>query len=175
MSQSTRGELARIARKMSEHPFHGFVDGEPSNLEPIIRPFPGWNVKEADQLWCAAFVYFCCVETGFVIPHRPNECVSCNLAGCLAWEEWATRDARIGYYRINEDGLFVPQAGDIVLYDRVFSGVEHDHIGIVLENRDDKILVAEGNLPHENRSGIIERPIDDHIRAFIRIPDGYVY
>ena len=46
-------------------------------------------------------------------------------------------------------------------------------MGIVLEKREDKILAAEGNL--DNRSGIIERPIDEHIRAYIRIPDGFQY
>ena len=67
----------------------------------------------------------------------------------------------------------VPETGDIVLYDRVFENKEHDHIGIVLENRNRTILAAEGNV--NNISGIIERSIDEHIRAYIRIPDGYRY
>ena len=67
----------------------------------------------------------------------------------------------------------VAEAGDMVLYDRVFENREHDHIGIVLEKRDHTILAAEGNVG--NISGIVKRPIDDHIRAYIRIPDGYRY
>ena len=39
--------------------------------------------------------------------------------------------------------------------------------------REGFILVAEGNV--NNRSEIIERPVDEHIRAYIRIPDGYKY
>lgn len=50
---------------------------------------------------------------------------------------------------------------------------EYDHIGIIIGKRDRFLLVAEGNV--NNRSGIIERPIDEHIRAYIRIPDGYQY
>lgn len=33
-------------------------------IEPIIKYFPKWNIKEADRLWCAAFVYYCCMEAG---------------------------------------------------------------------------------------------------------------
>ena len=46
-------------------------------------------------------------------------------------------------------------------------------MGIVLVKRDRTILAAEGNV--NNISGIVERPLDEHIRAFIRIPDGYRY
>ena len=54
-----------------------------------------------------------------------------------------------------------------------YSRTKHDHMGIVLDKREGTILVAEGNV--NNISGIIERPIDEHIRAYIRIPDGYRY
>lgn len=171
MKEATRKQLAETAKAMALIDLHGFVDGEMSNLEPVIYPFPGWTLKEADRLWCAAFVYYCCREAGFDIPIRPAECRTCHLAGCIAWEEFATGDPRIEYHRGGED--FVPEAGDIVLYDRVFEDREHDHIGIVLENREDTILVAEGNI--DNRSGIVERPADGHIRAYIRIPDGFRY
>ena len=168
---ATRKQLASIARVMAQLPFHGAGEGEGSNLERIVRDFPGWTLEEADGLWCAAFVYFCCREAGFEIPIRPDECRTCHLAGCIAWEEFAEGDPRIGYHR-GRDG-FVPEAGDIVLYDRVFEDREHDHIGIILEKREDTILAAEGNI--DNRSGIIERPVDGHIRAYIRIPDGFRY
>ena len=68
---------------------------------------------------------------------------------------------------------FIPGTGDIVLFDNVFCDVEHDHIGIILENKTDSFVVAEGNI--NNLSGIIERKKDEHIRAFIRIPDGFSY
>ncbi|MBQ7183533.1 MAG: GNAT family N-acetyltransferase [Clostridia bacterium] len=171
MEKATRKYLAKVAGKAARIPFHGCVGGKGSNLEPIIRFFPKWTLMEADGLWCAAFVYYCCREAGFEIPIRPDACKTCHLAGCIAWEEYAMSDPQITYDKGGEG--FVPEAGDIVLYDRVFENREHDHIGIVIENRSDAILTAEGNL--NNASGIIERPKDEHIRGYIRIPDGYRY
>ena len=90
---------------------------------------------------------------------------------CGGWEEFALGDRRLVYGR--RSGIFVPEAGDIVLYDRVFCGREHDHMGIVLEVRGEALVTAEGNLG--NVSGIASRLVDEHIRAYIRIPDGYRY
>ena len=171
MEKATRKYLARVAKDMARIPFHGFEEGNGSNLEPLVEPFPGWTCEEADRLWCAAFVYYCCRKAGFEIPIRPDECRSCHLAGCIAWEEFAKGDPRIEYHKGGEG--FVPEAGDIVLYDRVFENREHDHIGIILEMRGNTILAAEGNI--DNRSRVIERPLDEHIRAYIRIPDGFRY
>ena len=171
MEKATREKLAKVAKDMAQVPFHGEVDGMASNLEPIVRLFPTWTLKEADGLWCAAFVYYCCTEAGFIIPYRPDECKTCHLAGCLGWEEFAIGNQRIEYHRGAEG--FVPEAGDIVVYDRVFENKDHDHIGIVLEKRKRTILAAEGNV--NDKSVMIERPVDEHIRAFIRIPDGYRY
>lgn len=173
MEKATRKRLAEVARQKAQLPFHGFIEDKPSNIEPIIALFPKWNIRDADKLWCAAFVYYCCIEAGFVIPYSPNECVTCSLAGCGGWDEYAIGDPRIGYYK--RDEAFVPEAGDIVLYDGVFIQQEHDHIGIVLEVKDNVLLAAEGNICNDNMSGIVKRPIDEHIRAYIRIPDGYRY
>ena len=171
MEKATREHLAKVAREMALVPFHGALDGFESNLEPIVQPFPTWSVKEADGLWCAAFVLYCCKEAGFEIPYRPKECRTCHLAACLGWEEFAINDRRIEYHK--GTGPFAPDAGDIVIYDRVFENNEHDHMGIVLEKREHTLLAAEGNVG--NASEIIERLIDEHIRAYIRIPDGYQY
>ena len=171
MKQATREHLAQVARNRALIPFHGAADGKESNLGPIVEPFPTWTVEAADGLWCAAFVYYCCREAGFAFPIRPKECRTCHLAGCIAWEEWAMGDAGIEYH-MGVEG-FIPAAGDIVLYDRVFENAAHDHIGIVLENRGQTILSAEGNV--NNVSGLVERPLDDHIRGFIRLPNGYRY
>lgn len=171
MENATRQNLAETAKKYAQLPFHGFIHGKTSNLGPIVKHFPKWSLEEADRLWCAAFVYYCCVEAGFSIPCSPRECGS--LAGCGNWEELAIGDSRIEYHKKDEN--YLPKAGDIVLYDRVFMGREHDHIGIVLEAKEDCITAAEGNVGSENVSKIVSRPIDEHIRAYIRIPDGYRY
>ena len=171
MEKATGKYLAKVAEKAAQIPFHGDLAGKESNLEPIIRLFPKWTLKEADGLWCAAFVYYCCREAGFEIPIRPDECTTCHLAGCIAWEEFAQGDVRIEYHKGTEN--FSPEAGDIVLYDRVFENREHDHMGIVLQSTGNTIIAAEGNL--NNTSGIIQRPKDEYIRGYIRIPDGYSY
>ena len=168
---ATRKQLVSVAKAMAQIPFHGFAGGEKSNLKPIVQLFPGWTVEEADKLWCAAFVYYCCVKAGFEIPIRPNECRTCHLAGCIAWEEFAVGDSGIEYHKGGEE--YAAEPGDIVLYDRVFENREHDHIGIIVKKCEESILAAEGNV--NNRSEIIERQIDGHIRAYIRIPDGYKY
>lgn len=169
----TRYRLAEVAKEKALMPFHGFIDNTESNLQPIVRHFPKWNLREADRLWCAAFVYYCCAEAGFVIPYCPDECVSCSLAGCGGWEDFAVGDSRITYFRRNSG--ISPDVGDIVLYDNVFCNREHDHIGIVLEASNNYLITAEGNVGNTNRSGIVRRERDEHIRAFIRIPDGFIY
>ena len=104
--------------------------------------FPKWSVEQADRNWCAGFVYYCCVKAGFLILYSPDECVSCSLAGCGGWEDFALGDKRIEYH-IGSDEIFTPDAGDIVLYNRVFNNLEHDHIGIVLENKPNTIIVRK--------------------------------
>ena len=173
MRASTRSYLAQIARKEAMLPFHGNIDGAKSNIKPIIDLFPKWNVTDADGMWCAAFVYYCCVKAGFELPYSPDECVTCSLAGCGGWEEFALGDKRIGYHGKEED--YVPVPGDIVLYDHVFIGREHDHIGIVLSADENRITAAEGNAGKTNRSGIVTRSRDEHIRAYISLPDGFRY
>lgn len=169
---STRIHLAESARSEALQCFHGFVMTAESNLTPIITSFPGWSLREADGLWCAAFVYYCCQKAGFHFPIRPIAGLSCNLAGCLAWEEWAQRDSRLEYHPAGELS-FQPEAGDIALFDNVFVPAEHDHIGIILENREDFLITAEGNV--NNLSAVLTRPRDHHIRAYIRIPNHFSY
>lgn len=169
---STRQKLAQVAKTEARKFYHGRVMKTEHNIHDIIASFPKFDIEEADGMWCAAFVYYCCIKAGFVLPIRPNECRSSNLAGCFAWEEWAIEDKRIAYYSAAETDFF-PEAGDIVLFDNVFCEREHDHIGIVVENKVTSIMVAEGNI--HNVSGIIERKKNAHIRAYIRVPENYQY
>lgn len=163
--------LAEVAREEVHRFFHGSVMGTVSNLDDVIAPFPRWNKEEADKMWCAAFVFYCCRKAGMVIPVRPKECISCNLAGCGAWEEWAVADNRIMYFAPKSEHNPIP--GDIVLFDHVFCDADHDHIGIIVDVTPDALIVAEGNF--NNVSCLVRRLRDEHIRAYIRIPEGFVY
>lgn len=168
---TTKKHLAEVAKDEAMKFYHGFVMTTEPNIGDMVRLFPNWTLEEADACWCAAFVYHCCVLAGFEIPVRPKESISCTLAGCPAWEELAQGDRRIEYRPA--DSGYTPEAGDIVLFDKVFCDAEHDHIGIVCENRPETIVVAEGNI--NNVSGVIERRKDGHIRAYISLPDGFSY
>lgn len=171
MMKATNFELEKIAGEMALFPFHGNTDGNGSNFAPLITYFPKWNVRASDGAWCAAFAYHCCRLAGYDIPYSPDECVSCNLAGCVGRDEFAQGDQRIGYYKGPES--VDPLSGDIVIFDRLVSDKEHDQIGTVLNATGGQLITAEGTV--ESCSGIVTRRRDEHIRAFIRLPDGYRY
>lgn len=159
--------LAETARKMALKPFHGNVMGLTSNLQDIVAPFPKWALSNWDNRWCAAFVYYCVIQSGVNLPyHYPSEDMPCHFGGCIAWEVYAKRPEVNGYHDAREEG-FVPMAGDIVLYDGVFENKPHDHIGIVLENGDDYLVVAEGNVG--NISAVVTREKDNRIRSYLRL------
>lgn len=172
----TRARLANIALEQTKIPLHGYLDGQDTNLHPVVAPFRRkWNVESADKGWCAAFVYYCCLLTGFEIPYRPRECDNTgSLAGCGSWEVFAQTNPKLEYHP-RSDTSFTPDIGDIVLFDYVFSGKEHDHIGIILSVEPDMLITAEGNAGNTNTAMVMERPRDEHIRAYIRIPDRYMY
>ena len=166
-----RDKLAQIAKLEAQRCFHGNVMGLESNIEPIINLFPKWSLENWDSRWCAAFVYYCCMKAGFNIPVKfPNENVKCNFAGCSAWESWGSLPENQFYYPA-ENNSFIPSKGDIVIFNNVFLNEPHDHIGIVLENYDSYIVVAEGNI--NNVSGTVKRNKNKNIRGYIRIPDDY--
>ena len=160
--------LAEVAGQEARKSYHGKVMGAESNLHEIAALFPTWSIEEADGLWCAAFVLHCCRKAGMEIPYKPAVC-RLSLAACPAWEEWAMEDSRISRLPKEED----PQAGDLVIFDRVFCDSDHDHMGIVLEATEESLVVAEGNF--NNVSCIVNRKRDEHIRCLIRIPENFAY
>ena len=171
VTMTTRQRLARIAEAEARRPFHGFVMSLQHNLQPIVSLFPPWPIHKWVRNWCAAFVYYCCLKAGFELPVRwPDDRVPTNFALCAAWLAWAKLPA-LRLHSPATRGAFQPQAADTVIYDHVFNGSPHDHIGIVLEVRADTITVAEGNV--NNASAVITRPKDRHIRGYIRIPSGF--
>lgn len=168
---ASRFALAETAKSLALLPLHGFQEDQDSNLTPLVQHFRRWDVHAANQLWCAAFVYHCCIQAGFQLPFSPDECTVGSLACVPAWEELAQKDSRIGYHLPTD--AFEPAPGDIVLYDHVFCHQPHDHIGIVIENHPDHILAAEGNVNNTNQSGLVRRAKDHHIRCYIRLPENY--
>ncbi|MCL2217542.1 MAG: CHAP domain-containing protein [Defluviitaleaceae bacterium] len=158
--------LADVAEAEARKFYHGNVMGAATNLHPISDLFPyseTWDVNSWDNTWCAAFVYWCCIMAGYKLPVRyEHEAVSCNFAGCGAWEQWA-KLPEINCWVAKESD---PEAGDIVLFDNVFENKEHDHIAIIIDVQGDFITTAEGNF--NNVSAIVKRTYDN-VRGYIRL------
>ena len=158
--------LAAIAEREALHCWHGAVMGAASTLRPIAELFPGEtdHIGGWEHVWCAAFVYYCVRQAGFDLPPRwPDPRVSCSFAGCVAWEEWA----RLPWVDRWHDAKCPPERGDLVLFDRVDKGEEHDHMGVVLGAEPGLLRTAEGNFG--NVSAVVTRPLDGHIRGYVRM------
>lgn len=151
-----------IAREEMNQGYMGYTVKQISTIYPLVQHFEGWSVAAADGLWCAAFVYHCVIKSGFSLAANFDDPrVNGSFAGCRAWDQWA---------KLEENGYFTHEGkvGDIVVYDHVFSGVEHDHIGIVVAINNDYLVAVEGNYHHCVME--VKRDLDHHIRGFIRIP-----
>lgn len=138
----------------------------------ICKYWPDTDIyKVLEGNWCAAFVYYCCMEVGIRLPIRyPNRMY--RLAGVGAWLDWAKLPETGFFYRDKHDG-FNPERGDIVIYEKLLSDHSHDHIGIVLACDDNKIKVAEGNKDNKNCSGVLYRERSHCILGYIRIDNSY--
>ncbi|WP_256257543.1 MULTISPECIES: CHAP domain-containing protein [unclassified Paenibacillus] len=165
-----RAKLADIAEALAGSKVVG-VPGDRRYRE-ICQYWPDAAIyKELQNSWCAAFVYHCCWQAGFRLPIRyPNGI--CRLAGVGAWLEWAERPETGFLYEDGQEG-FVPQRGDIVIYEKLLSDDPHDHIGVVLACREEDLVVAEGNRDNENYSSVFARDRRHCVRGYIRIDNGY--
>ena len=174
-------KIADIAEMLAQKK----IIGERSNDDfiDIIKYFPENSAfDELKYAWCAAFVYHCCAEAGINLPiravHTAQKVCDYRFACVKAWYEWA-KDKGFCFYE--EDG-FIPQRGDIVIYDNIIpkenkpqNSAWCDHTGIVLSCDGDYLTVAEGNADNQNVSGVIKRRRDKTIGCYIRIPDDYEY
>lgn len=163
---SSRIRIANIAEELASKPLIGNEKKCGPDLEPILSYFPRED-KSIGFDWCAAFVYHCCLEAGLNLPVRYPEPVSRNFAWVEAWLEWGKL---YGLYRHASDLLFIPDQGDLIIFDNIVGNGLNDHIGVVLRIEQDKIITAEGN--YYNKSGIFQRS-RDQINGYIRIDDTY--
>jgi len=111
------------------------------SFKPIINIYnkatPGYNVKYTDA-WCATFVSALAIMQG-IQDIFPLECSCARMVKkAQAMGIWVENDA------------FVPQIGDIIMYDWQDSGKgdnkgNPDHVGIVTSVANGKITIVEGN------------------------------
>ena len=87
---------------------------------------------------------------------------SCCMTGCLSTESTT----------ILEQNVLIITEEDLS-WDRETIRAYLEQLHIQLE--EEKLVVAEGNVGDTNCSGVVRREKDEHIRAIIRIPDGFTY
>lgn len=166
-----RNRLADLAEALAKENIVG--DAHDTNFLTIIRYWPDDDIVGVlKSAWCAAFVYHCCMQVGFTLPIKYTEPVPCRFAGVKAWLVWSQLP-EINFYHPADQKGFMPERGDIVIYEDIVGNGPHDHIGIVMDFKDGIITTAEGNV--ENRSGIFMRDRYKNINGFIRIDNSYVY
>lgn len=169
--EDKRAKLADIGEELASEDIVGLP--EDPRFCTICRYWPGKDViNRFNGYWCAAFVYHCCMEAGFVLPMR-HPLVSCRFPAVKAWLDWA-RLPETGFFHGVDDVSFMPGRGDLVVYDGLLSDGPHDHIGIVLSCNGGTMLVAEGN-GDANRSIVVRRSRREKVSGFIRIDNGWKY
>lgn len=116
---------------------------------------------------CCAFVYYCCRQAGYEIPIRHSQKERCTLAVVRNWIEYARGE---NFWKERKKTSYKPQAGDLVIFDKLLSQDLEDHIGIVLGLNPNELFIetAEGNV--NGATGIFIRPMDNTIKGFISLP-----
>ncbi len=138
-----RERIAKIAEELAAKPLIGNEQKYGPDLVPILRYFPRED-PEVGFDWCAAFVCHCCLEAGLVLPVRHPA----------------------------DDPFFIPERGDLIIFDNLLGNGPNDHIGVVTHREHGRLITAEGN--YLNRSGIFDRT-KAALTGFIRIADTYEY
>lgn len=165
-----RPRLADLAERLANQPLVGNAGNSGPDVYPLIRYFPGATPGQGFD-WCASFVYHCALQAGLRLPIK-HQLVSCRFAAVPAWLEWAQLPEARFFHRPDEAG-FVPERGDLVIFDQLVSDSPHDHIGVILNVDGAQVTTAEGNV--KNRSGLFLRHRVQRVNGFIRIGDGYDY
>lgn len=116
--------------------------------------------------WCAAFVYYCCLQAGFTFPPKPIPGRGWTLAAAPAWYQWAILPEN-DFYFPHDDPRRTPEPGDIILFNRLMEDKDLDHVGIVVGVSPEALTTAEGNF--HNRSRIFQRRRDRSVHGYVRL------
>mgnify|MGYP003571328453 CR=1 FL=1 len=135
---------------------HDWVVDTYNSIKPLPR---GYKLKNSDP-WCAATVSAIFHDVGYD-----------DLAECSC-PKMIEKAQKLGIWV--EDDAFVPQKGDLILYDWQDSGKGDDkgtpdHIGIVIDVSNKKMVIREGNKSGKvgNRDVLVDSIT---IRGFITPP-----
>lgn len=168
-----RAKLVAIAEEEAKK---GLVWELPTanKLETAVKytkPFESW-FGEGRFAWCAAFVTWCLNKSGLKLGIQPKDLKEFKYTWALVetYQQWAIKH---GYYHDN-DGKYVPTAGDIVIFDWEQIDINQpdtdwdDHIGIHLRMDGKNYICAEGN--SSNRTGVFTR-YSKQIQGWISLPE----
>lgn len=111
--------------------------------------------------WCAVFVYFILTTAGYALKIRPFEDKKGTFGLVGIWADWARSQGTL------KDRAYEPVPGDLVIYNKLVSDQDLDHIGIVLENAPGYLVTAEGNV--ENKTGLFKREKNETIAWYIHL------
>ncbi len=169
--QGNRAAIAEVAQTIAAQRISWYA-GEPDALT-IARYWPEADAFETlSGNWCAAFVYHCCYEAGFVLPMRHPQ-VEQRFTAIKGWLDFASLLVN-GFYHPKGESGFVPERGDIVIFDRLLEDKQPaDHMGVVVMTSPERITVAEGNARSSNVSDVIEHSATHHVRGYIRLPNDF--
>ncbi len=172
LTRPTRKALARVAECEAKAGYRGEMGLTGPEIERYLSVFRDalnlngstnkYSDKNIGYHWCGAFVYYCCLKAGFMIPEKPVPSFRYTLAAVSAWHNWATTTD------IFHEDTQRAQIGDIVIYNHVYDNNPLDHIGIVTEVFESDIMSAEGN--NDNRTGLFHRGYEC-IAGFLRLPE----
>ncbi len=157
--------LALAAYNAAKENYHGDTEASIGNLQPIAQLFadePGITLCTLDGNWSGAFVYYCTELAGFGLPIRyADSRVTSSFAEVRAWEQYA-RLPKIGLWLHAGE---LPEPGDIVIFETPAD--KPPLMGIVTGLEGEMMEVAVGN--YRNHSALIERPIGENVRGWIRL------
>lgn len=174
MSSFTRKGLADVAEREAKLKLVWTPGGAADKYKKKFQGPPA-GFGKGKWSWCAAFVTWCCEQAGLLMPVKcPNSKFGYTFALVEAWQQWAIQN---GFYHDN-DGVFVPERGDISIFDWSQSDINikdndwENHIGVHLHMSGRNYVCAEGNT--SNMTNIKTRtPIQ--IQGWIRLPDGFSF
>lgn len=166
-----------IAVATAEAMLHLVWTGPNCPASKYTKPFAG-VFGSGRFSWCAAFVTWCLNNSGCTTGIRPNPPVPGmeNYTWALVelWQQWAKHH---GFWHHN-DGIYKPQAGDLIIFDwnggpAIPDASWDDHIGVCLGvDPSGFIKTAEGNT--SNMTALkLRSPI--YINGYISIPEGFKF
>ena len=87
--------------------------------------------------WCGAYVSYILKQSGI---NLPVEYKSSHFGFVKTWVEWATDN---NYLLANKNHV---APGDLIVFNKLLSEYDMDHIGIVVDRIDSILTCSEGNI-----------------------------